>query len=225
MRRGIIDAIWWKLHTAFLKNERRTADLMLGMIEDEGKRSSIKDELGPIHFSRFELIQTNIHNGSYGRLYGYGFDVPDLEPTFIKESTIEEADFHLKIISGRKILFDLMGIDKNSTMLHEIDLGPYGRCDFIIKEGRTHYVVEIKMGQAKHSVVSQIDKYRTATELDMCFGLHDKVNAIVIAESFSPYVASELSRLSVEMIKHDGTAEGLKRLTEVRNEVINWIDS
>ena len=66
------------------------------------------------------------------------------------------------------------------------------------------------MGSAPADVVSQIDRYRLASELDMCMGLHDDVKAVVVAESFPHYVAVELSRLSVTMVTHDGSPQGLK---------------
>jgi len=212
--RTVAHAIYWKLHTAYLKNERKAADMFLGMLEDEGKSVSILDEIGPIHYSRFELIQANVKNKSYGRLYGYGFETPYVDPVACKESSGEEAEFHQKLImkEGRKHLYGCLGLKPETGMIHEVDMAPYGRCDFVIREGRTWYVVEVKMGEAKSAVVSQIDKYRLAAELDMNMGMHDSVVAVVVAETFTPYVAGELSRLSVLMIKHGGTPDSLTRV-------------
>lgn len=213
MPKGIIDAIFWKLHASYLKNDRKTADLMLGMIEDEGKRASIKEALGK-HFDRYEIIKFNIQNKQYGRIYGQGTDTPEIDPFGNKESDGKEAEFHKKLMSkeGRQKLFNCLGIEFWATMVHELEMDPYGRCDFLIREGRELTVCEVKMGSAKSSVVSQIDKYRLAMELDFCLGLHEKVNAVVIAETFSPYVATELSRLSVQMVQHSGEPESLRKL-------------
>ncbi len=214
MKRGLIDAIFWKLHTSYLRNERKSADMFLGMLEDEGKRSSIKDEIGQIHYARFELIQANIQNGSYGRLYGYGFETPYIDPFTNKEASGDEAEFHKKLItkSGRQCLYDCLNIDFWAGMLHEVEMDPYGRCDFVIREGRTTYAIECKMGEAKSAVVGQIDKYRLALELEMSMGMSDRVIAVVVAETFTPYVAGELSRLSVRMIQHNGQPESLKEI-------------
>lgn len=215
MKRGIIDALYWKLHTSYLKNDREIADRMLGMLEDEGKKSSILEEIGPIHYARFELIQANVKNENYGRLYGSGFETPFVDPFITKERSGEEAEFHMKLWQkeGREKMFECLGIGFWASTLHEVDMYPYGRCDFLVREGRTWYVIEVKTEGAGHSVASQIDKYRLAMELDMSLGLHDKVEAIVIATTFSPYVAGELSRLSVKMVTHNGTVESLKVLT------------
>ena len=55
--------------------------------------------------------------------------------------------------------------------------------------------------------------YSGRINLDMATGLFDNVNAIVLAESFSPYVAGELARLGVVMITHrNGDIGSLKRI-------------
>lgn len=212
--RGILHAIFWKFHTAFLRNDRKTADLMLGMLLDEAKRHSIAAEIGPVHFARFELMKHNVEMGHYGRLYGCGFDAPAVlsPPT---SRTIEEEAFHKKMLTlpGRQHVYDIIGVKEKASMLHEVDLQEFGRCDFTVREGRTLHCIEVKVGQAKHDLIGQIEKYRIALELEMCHGLHDRVLPHVFAESFSPYVANELSRLSVNMVQHDGKTENFKKLT------------
>lgn len=213
--RGVAHAIYWKLHTAFLKNERPTAEKMLGMLEaDELLNPILKDQIGAIHYARYELIRENIRNGQFGRLYGFGTSVPSIESGGINEDSGSEAEFHKMLLSkqGKERLFGCLGIESGASVVHELDMAPYGRCDFLVREGRTWHVIEVKMGEAKSSVVSQIDKYRMAQELEMCLGLHDRVEAVVVAENFTPYVAGELSRLSVQMVKHGGNIDGLLKI-------------
>ena len=211
--RGIVDAIYWRLHSSFLRNERKKADLLLGMLEDEGKRTSLKDELGPIHHARFEMIQENIRNGRYGRLHGMGFESPVLDPFVNKERTIQEADFHKKLMTkeGRQRLFDCAGIEFWATMVHEYEMDPYGRCDFLIREGRIWHVCEVKAGMAKHDILGQMDKYITGISLDMCMGTHDHVNGIVLSKEYSAYVSRELSRMGITLLSHDGTVESINK--------------
>ena len=211
--KGIAHALYWRLHTSFLKNDRKRAIATLGMLEDEMKRSSLQDEIGEIHFERFERIRSLMAHGEFGRLYGVGFDLPPAEACLNAENETSEKEFHGALMTkeGREKLLSCLGIQPNAMIGHELDMMPYGRCDVVIREGRTIHAVELKK-EAKSSVVSQIDKYRLGLELEMANGLHDRVNAVVIAESFSPYVAGELSRLSVQMVKHDGTPESLRRI-------------
>jgi hypothetical protein len=213
MKRGIIDALYWRLHSSFLKNDRKRADFMLGMLEDEGLRSSIEEELGPIHYKRYVAIRHKIWIGQYGRLYDDGYSTPLLEQTFApEETTIGEAEFHKKLMSkeGRSYLSPLIGVSSNASWLHELNMNPYGRCDFVVREGRKQIAIEVKINEAKSAVVGQIDKYRLNLELEMANGLCDYVEAIVIAKTFSPYVSAELSRLGVRMICHDGEIAGLR---------------
>jgi hypothetical protein len=46
----------------------------------------------------------------------------------------------------------------------------------------------------------------------MANGMTDCVEAVIIAKTFSPYVAAELSRLGVRMIEHDGEINSLRMI-------------
>jgi hypothetical protein len=210
--RGEIHAIYWKMHTSYLKNNRDTAKLFFGMLSSYSDYE-ILNEIGLVHYNRFEIIRKNIENNMFGRLNGNGYTTPDDITTYKKEKTIKEKDFCKLLYSktGSRFLAELVGADLNSyTILNEFELGDYGRLDFLIKSGRKVYAIEVKTGEAPSSLVSQIDKYRLALELSMNFGLYDEVQAFVVAEAFPVYVTGELSRLSIELIEHKGTLETLK---------------
>jgi hypothetical protein len=215
--RGIQSAIYFKMHAAFLRNRRSEADLLLAMLEDEVAHAPgvLIGEVGPRHMERLDRIRERMSHGEYGRVYGRGSEVPDVAPRAHVEPSGVEADFHKKLIhrDGRGLFMDVIGAARGSDMVHELDMREFGRCDFVIRDGRTWHVVEIKMGQAPADVPSQIDRYRIASELDMNLGLHDDVRAAVVAEHFPQYVATELSRLAVSMILHDGTPAGLRVLS------------
>jgi hypothetical protein len=214
MDKGIMGAIYWRLHTAFLKNDRKTADTMLGMLEDEANHCdyTLCMALGS-HFDRFSRIRYGIKHGNYGRLYDQGEAAPENAEKIEQKLEIDESKFHTLLLGeGKQKFLSEIGASSKASIVHEFEMDPYGRCDFLIRDGRTWHVVEVKIGQAPTSVVSQIDKYRLFSELQMCLGLHDEVKAAVIAQSFPTYVAGELSRISVSMLLHRGDADSLKKI-------------
>lgn len=215
MDKGALGAIYWKLHASFLKNDRQTADKMLGMLMHEANNSdfTLSVGLGDIHFERFYKIRSGIRSGNYGRLYGQGIDAPQAPPILKKDLDINEREFHRIILSEKKSFLDCIGASRKASIVHEMEMDPYGRCDMLVRDGRVWHVVEVKIGEAPTAVVSQIDKYIIFAELQMCLGLHDEVKATVIAQTFPPYVTSELSRISVKMIEHKGTADSLRGVT------------
>lgn len=204
--------MFWKMHASFLKNDRPTAEMFLGMLKDESKTVCIKDEIGPVHYERYEKMKELMGYGAFGRLYGVGSTTPLIESSGAVESDGHEDEFHKKLMANKIKFYDCLGINNSAILAHEVEMDPYGRCDFVIREGRMLWVIECKMGEAKSSAVSQIDKYRLAMELEMSLGLHDQVHAVVIAENFSAYVAGELSRLAVQMVKHGGSPESLRKV-------------
>jgi hypothetical protein len=211
MSKGTLDALFWRLHTSYLLNDRVGSDKYLSMLMDEqiNSKSTLRYEIGEENYKRYLRIKANIENGSFIRLYGTGFSVPS-ESYETCEVDKEEREFHLDLMHSPAALFSLIDVPMDAIMVHELELSDYGRCDFVLRHGRTVTAVEVKMGDSPTSVVSQIDKYRLGLELDMCLGLYDRVRAFVLAGSFGPYVASELSRVDVGMIVHHGTPEELR---------------
>lgn len=215
-------AIYWKLHASFLRNDRKNAEKFLSMLDDEvrsigllgGER--LREEIGDAHVLRYEKIRQRMAIGEFGRLYGQGTSAPELpQLNFKPEPSLPEKEFHRKLRApeGKAALLRAMGAMDWAEMIPEVDMAPFGRCDFVVREGRRVHVVEIKVGQAPASVVSQIDKYRLCSELEMCMGLHDEVMAVVVAESFPNYVTTELSRMSVSMLTHRGTVDSIVGVT------------
>lgn len=217
-RKGIVDALYWKLHKTYLLNDRPLAERLLAMFLDEAKETKVENELGPIHAKRFGAIREGIESGAYGRIGMAGYCTPATYSEFQPEQDPKERDFHLQLMApeGRLVLFGCLGIgtqDQKATMVHEYEMGVYGRCDFLIREGRRWHLVEVKVCEADTGIPSQVDKYILSASLDMCMGMHDEVFAAVVARGFHPYAATELSRMGVTMIAHQGSvAGGLRRI-------------
>lgn len=189
--------------------------MFLGFLEDEQEKNpgGLLNEIGPIHMLRYRKIKERMALDLYGRVEG-GTSAPSADWRTSKERTRAEKDFQGELITrrGRTMLFVLIGVPDDAIMVEEVRMGDYGRCDIVVTSGRETWPIELKAGEAGSSVVSQIDKYRMAQELDMCLGLYDEVIPFVMAESFPPYVSSELSRNGVGMVIHNGTVERMEIL-------------
>jgi len=211
--RGIKHAIYWKLHASFLKNDQKRATSFLSMLEDEVKHGprgmSLEQEIGAPHYLRYLRIRDKMRAGEYGRLHGQGPTAPDLPDGPRAERSGPESEFCRQLLNHRGLFMSVVDMEGGS-MMPEVEMGEYGRCDFVVRAGRRLMVSEVKMGDAPTSVVAQIDKYRLCAELDMNLGLHDEVLAVVMAERFPPCVASELSRMSVLMVEHHGDPGALR---------------
>jgi hypothetical protein len=213
MRRGTVDALYWRLSSSFLRNDRNDAEKFLAMLDDELKANPgrLALEAGAIHASRYSKMREAVIRGDYGRLRGGSASpVVEWEATQAEPSGAEK-DFCLGLLKSPWAMLSLIGASDRALVVPQLDMGPYGRVDFLVRDGRTWYVVEVKMGEAPTSTVSQIDRYTIAAELDMCLGLHDEVFGAVLAEGFGPYALGELSRMGVHIIEHRGDPCSLRR--------------
>lgn len=204
-------AIYWKLHTSYLKNNRKDVEKYTGMLS-EYPDEQIRKEITEVHFDRLIKIRDNITRGIYGRLHGDSFTTPITTTIVNKERSGLEKEFCNQLVTSlaQRKLAELMHIQGKFGVCREYDLSPYGRLDFLFREGRRLCALEVKMGKAPNSLVSQIDRYKIALELEMCKGLVDRVDAYVLAESYTQYEMSELSRMGIRMMEHRGTVESLR---------------
>jgi RecB family endonuclease NucS len=131
-----------------------------------------------------------------------GYSTPPIEMARKREKDRKERDFCKDLLTRKDEIIKLLGLSKNTNMLPEAEMYPYGRCDFTMldRDNRVAVALEIKVGEAPSSTVSQIDKYMLCLELDMIRGSHDEVRGVVIADSFPYLVSSEFSRMGVDMV-------------------------
>ncbi len=214
--RGILHAIYFKLNAAFLKNQRELATKYLSMLQYELNINPhcLETELTAPHIERFNKIREKIKSGEFGHIYSSSYSASinfnDNNQKVVKSG--DEIEFCKKLIENKKQFLEKLGINDCERIGREIEFGDYGRADFIAECGRQRTVIECKMGQAKEAVISQVQKYITYLELKMCYGLWDKINPIVLAEDFTDYVKSELSRMGVKMFFHKGTIDSISEV-------------
>ena len=213
MSRGIVDALYWRLHSSYLRNQREDASKYLAMLEDEtkGDHDLIFAEIGTRHMPRFYKMKDGVEDGSFPRLFGSGYETPPVvDYAIVNVNELPKEREFCRQISCEPILRAIVGAQSESIIVLEVEMDEFGRCDIVIRDGRILHVIEVKMGEAPTDVPAQIDRYILAAELDMCLGLHDEVVAHVVAGKFPKYVATELSRRSVGMILHEGRPDRLR---------------
>jgi hypothetical protein len=202
----IVNALYWYLHTSYLYNNRERAEKFATLMDVEIEKTGVtaKTALGYTHFGRYLKIRDNMDRGFYGRLSLSGYSTPSHGISSIKHAKSDkEKKFCRSLLKRKKEILELVE-SPDGSMTPEFNLKPFGRCDFVSLDRniRVSTAIEVKMGDAPSSVVSQIDKYMVALELDMIKQTHDEVRGFVIAESFSYQVATELARMGVGMIEH-----------------------
>lgn len=73
----------------------------------------------------------------------------------------------------------------------------YGRIDIFGTSNEVVYPIEVKLGKATHSIISQIEKYCCSLWKKLILKLWKDVRGVVIAKSFDNYVLQELKKMDV----------------------------
>jgi RecB family endonuclease NucS len=91
----------------------------------------------------------------------------------------------------------------------------FGRVDIVAQDKKTMYLIETKRNEAKHDVISQIDKYILDFNLKLSLKLWNKVVGIVIANGFPQYVFQELIKNGIIPLRYS-LKDNIFKLTKVK---------
>jgi hypothetical protein len=75
-----------------------------------------------------------------------------------------------------------------------------GRIDIFFRSGRRMHVMELKIGQADHRVIGQVQKYMRDAGSKIHYRLYDDVIGWVLARDFTDDARRELSLIGVRMV-------------------------
>ena len=103
-------------------------------------------------------------------------------------------------------------LNKNLRVIGiEHPTGKKDQCDLVAQdENRTLYPIEFKLNKATHAVIGQIGKYCLHFKLGLIHKLYDRVQGVVVANSYSQYAINELKKRNYICLMHSGDLENIK---------------
>ena len=77
----MMQALYWPLHTAYLKNNREKAKRFAELLdaEQESSDDSLADALGEKHYARYVIMRENMSRDHFCRLSAPGYSTPVFE--------------------------------------------------------------------------------------------------------------------------------------------------
>jgi|GEM_PF-6276356 len=207
MSESIVETLYYYLYNSILLGESKNAKMYLAMlreeyVEDESSFNILrKDD----RFNHLQQLGNIVDNNLVVKNFGYTNDNEDIEDA---EKDLNQAETEKELV---KIIFANDNIKKLQKLLNATDdfylydiehHTRFGRVDAVVQDNMTMYVIEIKKGQARHGVISQIDKYMLDFRLCLNLKMWNNVTGVVIANGFLNYVTKELVKLGVIPIKY-----------------------
>jgi RecB family endonuclease NucS len=205
MTPGDVELLYYHLNSAVLLGNRDTAKMYLEMLRAEFNENETAFDVLRQEGLWDNLIKLGnaVDQGLTIKNFNFTDNSDDAEITEKDEDrSIDEKSLVKLICENVESLRTLLKTDEK-LYVHNIEQPTqYGRIDIVLMGGDTAYLVEVKKGDARYSVISQIDKYMLDYNLKLILKLWKKVVGVVIANAYIGRVINELVGLNVIPIKY-----------------------
>jgi RecB family endonuclease NucS len=141
-----------------------------------------------------------------------------LSPQEAEEKSSVDYEYELIkiILQSKDSLANILGATKQFYFYNFEHPTLFGKVDLVAQDGMTMYLIETKRDEAKHDVVSQIDKYILDFKLKLNLKLWNNVIGVVIANGFPQYVLQELVKNGIIPLRYS-LKDGIFKLSKVRS--------
>lgn len=192
---------WWAVWAAFDGNVNG-ARLWLKTMKEEAKEDPKLLELLTADQRKILVRITKLlQSGEHPRY----LKKTDISPVFHEldapspfQSEKELSDF---LFFNPKVLATSLAMPTLKLQLREFEC-LHGKMDIIGHSGDLTVIVELKIGEADHSVVTQLEKYMHTEYKRLHYGDRSDVLGVVIATSYSSFAEQELKKLNVIPIRY-----------------------
>lgn len=191
-----IEPIYWVLEDSCYKGDIKLAKSVYRALACVAKHNKplLRDNLKPVQMTRLKEITFELFgNKTY----------KERQPITIKHESSprvipfeKESELRDYLFQNPKILSDAYG-DELEYLETEVKTDFGYRCDIVARSKKYCYPTEIKIGQANHGIVSQIDKYCHYFYRRFRYDMHRLIQGVTIANGYDPYSINELRKNNI----------------------------
>lgn len=190
-----VEPLYWKLeddlHDGRIEKASSSYNAMLYIAAYNKK--VIAKGLRPVYRDRLKEIAYELHgNGEYIVKRGKQITIRHaLAPRDLPFEKEHELQSHLA--ENPDILSEALG-DRIEIRGIEVETDFDYRCDIVARSDTTFYPIELKIGQATHQVVSQINKYCWYFYRKMRYGYFKPIQGVVVANGLDSWSINEIRK-------------------------------
>ena len=192
-----VEVIYWVLEDAVFDNRIDRAKTVLSILAYLAKHNqkAIYAGLKQIHLDRIRAITFQLHNSETFKSQKSIEMKAGSDPVDIPFA--KEKDLSSYLVSNLQVLSKVLK-DEIKTIESEVDVYSGYRCDLVCESDKILYPIELKIRQANHSVVSQIQKYCFHFYRKFRYGMYKPIQGIVIANGMDDWSINELRKEGIK---------------------------
>jgi len=208
-----LEVIYIRCYHAALDCDMNTCKLYYDIIQsfykDSRNKETFKQVMTPVMIKELKKITQSIDKGVFIEEFQPIDERERIEP-LSKTEVEEEMVLNKKLALEPKLLESVLGEGLElKHMQHQINKDKE-TCDLVLQQGKKIYPIGIKLKQANHAVVGQIDKYCRHYKKKTVLKFYNEVQGVVLANSYSKYAINELRRRNFICITYSGDINNLK---------------
>lgn len=191
-----VEPLYWVIEDAITDNklERAKAFHMLFCYIAKFKKELLR-QLNKEQISRIKNMSYELYNESYVK------NIPAIDIKYeIKQSELSfktENDLRNYLIENREILEKALS-SKIEYIESEVVVSKDFRCDMLVRTPEKYFIIELKIEQGNHAVVSQIMKYCNYFYGRFRYIAYKPIQGVVIANGFCDWSINELRRNNIK---------------------------
>jgi len=209
MSTSTVETLYYWLYNSVLLGNSQNAKMYLEILRDDYLVDD-KQFVELIEDGRFEHLKQlayAVDNGLVVKNFDYNENSNKAEIASKDENQVETELELVKLIfknqQNLQNLKSILGVSEEFYIYNVEHPTKFGRVDIVAKDGSTVYLIETKKGEARYSVISQIDKYILDFRLNLAIKMWKHIVGVVIANGFLDQVTKELVKLDVIPIKYN----------------------
>lgn len=214
---GIVSVLYYKSYNASLLGNFANMETYYRLLEQEYQDSDDKSHFQNfLNEERFEILKRIKQQVEMGKLFEVFEDFKPMETEVeMTETEIEEEALIVKHVGRNQHLLEPFLGGKIQLRAIECPCGDKkkkkDRCDMVsFNELGSLFPIEFKLKKATHAVVGQIEKYCLHFKLRLINQIYDRVQGVVVANSYSKFAINELRKRGVICLIHSGDLDHLR---------------
>lgn len=191
-----VEPLYWVVEDAIADNNINRAKAFHSLFCYIGKfRKNLLKNLNNEQIQRLKNMSFELYNESHVR------NIPAIEiKSEFKETDIifkTENELRNYLIGNKELLEKSLG-SKIEFIDTEVPVGKDFRCDMLIRTPNKYFIIELKIKQGNHAVVSQIIKYCSYFYNRFRYTAYKPIQGVVIANGFCSWSVNELRRNNIK---------------------------
>lgn len=209
----IVEVLYFKCYEASLLNHMELMKTYFSFLEQEYSKcpETFKQFINEDRYAELNKIKYQVETNTFIEQYS---NFEPIEQEIALTDTEAESEFDVvKAVYKDPTQFEEFlspNLQRKGIEFRLKGKKTTERCDLVFQGGKILYPIEFKLKKATHAVVGQIDKYCLKFKLRLINRTFNKVQGVVVANSYSQYAANELKKRGYVGIIHSGPVEALR---------------